>query len=39
MSSLEQRLKKYQQSEQEAKDSNNGGKARRMGRIVKVTAL
>ncbi|KAF6020435.1 hypothetical protein EB796_021238 [Bugula neritina] len=35
MSSLEQRLKKYQQSEQEAKDSNNGGKARRMGRIVK----
>jgi len=36
LGALEQRLKKYQDSENEAKEQENSGKARRMGRIAKV---
>ncbi len=35
MEALEQRLKKYQQSEEAAKAENNASKIRRMGRIIK----
>lgn len=37
MGALEQRQKKYQDSEKEAKEQSNSSKARRMGRIVKVS--
>lgn len=37
MSALQQRLKKYQDSESEAKEQGNTSKARRMGRIAKVS--
>ena len=36
MGALQQRLKKYQDSEAEAKEQGNSSKARRMGRIAKV---
>lgn len=36
MEALEQRLAKYQDAADKAKEEGNGGKARRMGRIIKV---
>lgn len=35
---LQQRLEKYQQAENQAKQEGNSSKARRMGRIVKVSS-
>lgn len=39
MEALEQRLAKYQDAADKAKEEGNGGKARRMGRIIKVSQI
>ena len=39
MEALEQRLAKYQEASDKAKEEGNSGKVRRMGRIVKVSEI
>lgn len=38
MSELEQRLEKFKESEEQAREQNNASKARRLGRIIKVNS-
>lgn len=39
LEALQQRLAKYEEATQKAKEEGNGSKARRMGRIVKVNLI